>query len=151
MRKFLRIFPAYRAIEAILAESQASYEKISGAYGDAARLEREVETLQSTCADLAAEKTRLEDLLGAAQADRQKLWDSLQSALEAERVAYQSQINVAWQQRGAQAPYPDAPHLEKSAQAPANATIPRKLRPSEYQARETQKFLQGLIPKPKVA
>ena len=114
-------------------------------------LEREADGLRNTLSDLAAEKTRLEDLLAAAQADRQKLWDSLQSALEAERVAYQSQINVAWQQRGAQAPYPDAPHLEKSAQAPANATIPRKLRPSEYQARETQKFLQGLIPKPKVA
>ena len=114
-------------------------------------LETEADGLREAAGDLAAEKSRLEDLLEAAQADRQKLWDSLQFALEAERVAYQSQINVAWQQRGAQAPYPDAPHLEKSAQAPANATIPRPLRASEYQARMTRKFIADLKPKPKVA
>ena len=137
MQRFLRIFPAYRVLEALLAESEAAHA-------------REVAGLQSTLSDLAAEKTRLEDLLEAAHADRQKLWDSMQSALEGERTAYQSQINVAWQQRGAAAPYPDAPHLEKSALAPKNDTIPRRLRPSEAVARETAKFIAGLT-KPKVA
>jgi hypothetical protein len=138
MGKFLRLFPAYRVLEALLAESEAAHA-------------REVAGLQSTLSDLAAEKTRLEDLLEAAQADRQKLWDSMQSALEGERTAYQSQINVAWQQRGAAAPYPDAPHLEKSALAPKNDTIPRRLRPSEAVARQTAKFIAGVTAKPKVA
>jgi cell division septum initiation protein DivIVA len=84
-------------------------------------LEAERDQLRETVALLQSQNVRLEDRIVSAQQDRDRLWQSFQESLHAERTAYQLHINMSMQRQGAGVPYPDAPHIpEHLAPAPSN-------------------------------
>ena len=122
---FLRLFAAFRAIEAELVAVRESH------------------------AQLASQKLLLEDRLNAAQEERERIWLLTQEALRGERMAYQSHVNLSWQKMGGGTPYPDAPHLPPAAvpQPDSHEPVGRQARvlPSEIVARETRKFMQAYI------
>lgn len=124
MHRFLRLFPAFRAIEQERAE------------------------LRDTVQQLAQEKLRLEDRLDGVVQDRQRLWDLVQETLRGERTAYQMHINMSLQRQGAGVPYPDAPHLPPNS-VPKDGTEPigrrGRILPSEAVHRATMQVINDMF------
>lgn len=72
------------------------------------RLEIDLAHARDACAAEAEERQRAEGRLDDLIRDREKLWETLQQALQGERYALQSQANVLSQRSGGGVPYPDA-------------------------------------------
>lgn len=98
IRKFLRLFPQFRALELIEHD------------------ECELINTLRTVAELQHENDKLNDRVDTLLEDRTALWASFQESLRSERASYQLGINAATQRMNGGIPYPDAPHL---AQQPA--------------------------------
>lgn len=133
---FLRLFPRFRELEAILTESQAAYERQSDCYGElvgvraardrmadeAAKLdvercdlrnqlasaESDLDALRNANEELVTEKTLLEDRIESALGDKDRLWETMQQALSGERYALQTMVNHSTQKAGGGTPFPEA-------------------------------------------
>lgn len=68
--------------------------------------------------ELHNEKERLEMLLDDARGDREHLWRIAENALEGERTAYKSSINIVRGMDGMGQPYPEAPMIPQTAIPP---------------------------------
>lgn len=121
---------------------------------------RDIETDLTNCREAldAASNDRisLQDRLESALSDKDKLWGSMQDALNNERFALRSQINHANQKAGAGIPYPDAHSLPPAAvmKPQEGGPIGRKGRilPSEAIAKHDREFIKEFVlsrePKP---
>jgi hypothetical protein len=127
LRSFLRLFPAFRALEA------------------------EAKALREDHARLTTENLVLNDRLDAAGADRNKLWETMLDCQRGERAAYQMHVNQSWQKMGAGTPYPDAPHMQASAVPKEQSREPigrrGRMLPSEIVEQQRSEFIQNLVGK----
>ena len=80
------------------------------------------------------EKLVLQDRLAAAENDRSRVWDEMQSARAAERQCLHMLINIEYQRHYGIAPYPDDPKLPPST----NTGGPPSVRMTASQAVEAQ-------------
>lgn len=118
---FLRLFSVFRATEGDLVAAREALDELS------------------------TEKLLLQDRLDAALADKDKLWSTMQDALDNERAALRSQVNHAVQKTGGGIPYPDAHFLPAGSVREVQASGPigrrGRLLPSEAAQRQTGRFL----------
>lgn len=138
---FLRLFRAFRDLEAQQAEERRALRN------RAEELKDDLESAREECQRLQAENEKLQDRLDAAMEDRKQLWEMTQESNRQMAIAYQSSINVQWQQRGFGAPYPEAPQIPPNAapQPTKEPIIPRREIPSERVARATARFAEEMV------
>lgn len=103
--------------------------------------------LQEALQSATTERLLLQDRLDAVMNDRSELWRMMETAISNERVAYQMQINSAWQKQGFGAPYPDAPVLPAQAvpHVGGGSAGVRPEMPSSRVARATNQFIQDVV------
>lgn len=132
---FLRLFPQFRNLEALALMQAESTEQC--------------ESLTVTRDELIREKLLLEDRLSAAIADKDRLWDAMQQAMDGERYALHTMVNHAVAKAGGGTPYQDAHTLPPSEIRKVQVAGPvgrrgREL-PSQIAARESERFLNEYV------
>lgn len=171
---FLRLFPEYRDLDALIETLSARVEDAEGRADHAAEaygiLKQEVDTLKAEANDLRTEaaslsldirnlheantefineKLRLEDRLSTALDDKQRLWDSMNESLRGERYAYQTMVNHAVQGKGFGVPYPEAhtlpPEAVRKPQEPGPIGRTARMLPSEMAERANRQFVHTYV------
>lgn len=153
---FLRLFRQFRELDALVL-SQAErieacakdQERISELLVENESLNTDLENLREANQELSSEKSLLEDRLSSAIADKDKLWETMQTALQGERFAYQTMVNHSVQKTGGGIPYPDAHSLPAQSvhkpQEPGPIGRSARVLPSEIAERSTRKFVQEYV------
>jgi len=111
-------------------------------------IRQDIAGLREANQELAGEKAILEDRLTAAQSDKDRLWETMQKALEDERFAYQTMINQAWQKQNGGIPYPEAHSLPPETvrvQKPGPIGRSARILPSEMASRNTRQFVETFV------
>lgn len=125
MLRFLRLFAAFRALEADRDATVALLRE---------ELQRE-----------ASEKMLCQDRLDAVMADRSKLWDMVTEAVGNERETLKTMANYRIQSTYGVTPYPEAGTLPESRQPEHIENTPRWLTPSERVAQHNKTFMDKLV------
>lgn len=131
MISLVRLFPQFRELEVRLSSAES-----------------DVVLARAANEDLIQEKEVLEARLNAALADKEKLWDAMQDALNGERLSYQMQINHAVQKSGGGIPYPNAHSLPPATtrlQEPGAIGRRGRELPSEAAAKSNERFLEAMF------
>ena len=129
---------AYDVLDATLKEKEA---EIASLQTDLAEIRADHEALVN-------EKLLLQDRLESAIADKDRLWNQMQSALDNERYAVRSQVNVFSQKSGGGIPYPDAHSLPPESIRPPQpgGMIGRsRMLPSEREARQRSAAITQIV------
>lgn len=116
----LRLFPAFRTLQAERDQLAASLQEIT------------------------TEKLILQDRLDGVLEDRGKLWELVRECISNERTAYQLHVNIAMQKQGMNPPWPDAPHLPPNGVPQPQEPIGRREFPSQRVARKTSEFIAAM-------
>lgn len=139
---FLRLFPQVRDLE-MLAQMQAESAEQCRSFAE------DVSNLEAARDALIQEKVLLEDRLSAALADKDRLWESMQRALDGERYALRTMVNHAVAKAGGGTPYQDAHTLPPSEvrQVQKAGPIGRSGRvlTSQIAMQESQRFVGELV------
>lgn len=139
---FLRLFPRFRDLESLAQMQAESAEETGSLVEDVANLERVRE-------EMVREKLLLEDRLSAALADKDRLWEAMQQAMDGERYALHTMVNHAVAKSGGGTPYQDAHTLPPSeirkVQTPGYVGRRGRTLPSEMAEKETEKFLNSWL------
>jgi hypothetical protein len=127
MLKFLRLFSAFRNLEA--------------------DRDSQVIVLREALQQETQRAMLLQDRLESAQNERVELWGMVRECVNGERISYQAHINASWQKQGHGVPYPDAPQIPAHAVPQEQNTDPiaRRAFPSEAMARQTSRFIHSLV------
>jgi hypothetical protein len=156
---FLRLFPIFRNLEALVqiqAKKAEEFDAVSASLSEA-RVELEsantdLENLREAHQDLVTEKLLLQDRLESAMADKDNLWSLFNESLGHERYALQTMVNHAVQKTGAGIPFPEAHSLPSSAVKPLQpgGSVGRAARmlPSEAVGRANQAFIRNYYAEP---
>ncbi len=147
-----RYFDAIHVAATLLGEREALQADCERLTDTVAQLQAENDTLSESNRELAEanqnleqQNLRLQDRLDGCLEDRKQLWEMVQESARGERIAYQMHINQAWQGRGAGTPYPEAPHLPKSAPQQEGGPMTLSQSPSQVIRRRTQDFVREQI------
>lgn len=139
---FLRLFPRFRDLESLAMMQAESAEESRSLIEDIANLERVRE-------ELIREKVLLEDRLSGVLADKDRLWEAMQHAIEGERYALRTMVNHAVAKSGGGTPYQDAHTLPpaeiRKVQTPGPVGRRGRVLPSELAAKETENFLNSWL------
>lgn len=121
----LQLFPAYRDLQDEAAQLRKAYD------------------------DASQENLRLLDRIEALSADRTRLWETMQTALDSERQSLRTQINHLVQRSGGGVPYPEAHTLPPHAVPREQDTSPiaRPMMPGEAVRAQTSKFVKNYLNK----
>lgn len=135
---FLRLFPQFRNLEALaLMQAESAEESRS--------LVEDLKNLEIAREELIREKVLLEDRLSSALADKDRLWDAMQRAMDGERFALRTMVNHAVAKTGGGTPYQDAHALPASEvrkiQTPGPVGRRGRTLPSELAAKESERFM----------
>lgn len=159
----LRLISVFRELENLCAmqarnleESEKSREamanKVEAMAAEFAELQSDrvdLQNLREAHQDLITEKLLLEDRLNSALEDKQRLWDSMQEALNGERNALRTMVNHSVQKNGGGIPFPDAHSLPPSeirkVQTPGPVGRSQRILPSEITERASRKFVNEYV------
>lgn len=139
---FLRLFPQFRDLEALVNMQAAGAEERHAEYDS---LHEDIANLEGVKIQLIAEKALLEDRLAGAIADKDRQWDAMQNAIDGERYALRTMVNHATQKAGGGTPYQDAHALPPSEVRKIQTSGPvgrrGRILPSELASKETNRFV----------
>lgn len=160
MLRFLRLFGRFREMEALVAMQARNIEECDGTYkallaekdrlaAGLAELRSEIDEVCTANDQLATDKTLLGDRLESAIQDKDRLWETMNQALNGERYAYQTMVNHAVQKTGGGIPYVDAHSLPPSEirqlQKPGPIGRSSRMLPSEGALRATNSFVREFV------
>jgi hypothetical protein len=146
---FLCLFREFRDLEERANLLARNLEDSDRKASEGIDLKEAMEQLQEETQALSAEKMLLQDRLEAATADRDRLWEMANQALNGERYAYQTMVNHAVQKNGGGIPFGDAHSLPpaevRKPQTPGPIGRSSRMLPSEGAARRTNQFVREFV------
>ncbi len=146
---FLRWFPQFRDLESLAAMQAETAERCSSFQERCSSLEHDVDSLREANQELTHEKILLQDRLDSAIQDKDRIWESMQTALQGERYALQTMVNHAVQKNGGGVPFGEAhvlPATEiRKPQAPGGIGRSARALPSEIAQRATNTFVKNYM------
>ncbi len=139
---FLRLFPQVRDLEALARMQAETAEQCRS-------LDEDVSNLETARDALIQEKLLLEDRLTAALADKDQLWAAMQNAMDGERYALRTMVNLAVAKAGGGTPYQDAHALPpaeiRKVQVPGPVGRRGRILQSDLARIESDRFVDELI------
>jgi len=156
---FLNFFGQFRDLSSLAqmqAEKVAEFDVVSAQLeekrADCMSLQIDLDNLRASHDELVTEKRLLEDRLQSALNDKDKLWEQMQEALDNERYALRSQVNVFCQRSGGGIPYSEAhsipPELAPRPQKSGPIGRAGRRLPSEAAARASADFVHAYYAPP---
>jgi len=146
---FLRLFPVFlRLAERVDMQARELHAR-EGVDSRATAMQSELAEVRESLHNLQMEKLMLQDRLDAALTDKDRLWNTMQDALDNERNSLRMQVNHAVQKSGGGIPYPDAHSLPAASVARPQQAGPvgrrGRLLPSEAAAQQSSQFIKDFV------